>query len=198
MGFLACWDLCLPMVYWPSPSPVWHYLMWWRDAHLWFYTDILKSALRCNRFFAIFATILWLIGCIFINPAMSCRSRCCFFLPWNLISLFTQAHFLILQVGLFLAGFCQFMMLEFDRLDYRFFSEMISTALRHDRRCEQKESLFMRVIRWEQKSENSSWRLITSLPWSFAWHWSHKPKYRLSNVRSMDLGLFFLGWESAG
>ena len=39
-----------------------------------------------------------------MNLAMAFEYRFCFFLPWNLISLFTQAHLHILQVGLFFGG----------------------------------------------------------------------------------------------
>lgn len=64
----------------------------------------LEISLAILRFFAISATMFWLFGCIFIDLAMSYGSWFCFFLPWNLISLFTQAHLHILQVGLFFGG----------------------------------------------------------------------------------------------
>ena len=68
------------------------YFVWWRNAHLQFYKEVLKLAFWPTDFFVINAIIFSLFGCIYINPEMYRLFRVSFFLPLNLISLFTQAH----------------------------------------------------------------------------------------------------------
>ena len=56
-------------------------------------------------FFLFSATIICKIGSIFINTVMAYDRWFCFFLPWNLISLFTYAHVQFFVHGLFLTPF---------------------------------------------------------------------------------------------
>ena len=64
-----------------------------------------KSIRHLSIFFLFSATIFCKIGCIFINTAMAKHWRFCFFLPWNLISLFTYAHVQFFVHGFFLTPF---------------------------------------------------------------------------------------------